>query len=131
MRLQVDPDGDPSSLLRMVKEQYIDALPYEAIGFHEIVANCVEWSPLIDDFWCATHFQNIGPPAETEIAGTRVVLKNYNPRPQNTLTNQVEVQATLSGSDLHLKIDAFSHACSEEIMDRMLDELCAAITELS
>lgn len=127
MRLQVDPDDSSSRLLTRARDQYIESLPYEAVGFHEIMAHCADWTPAIDDFWCATHFGDVGQPASTEIAGCLAVLSNYNPRPQNTLTNQVEVQAILHGNELHLQIDAWSHACDEPIVDRMLNELSAAI----
>jgi hypothetical protein len=58
VRIQFKPSWDALDLLREIQEQQIANMPYEALGFREIVKHCTEW-PDWTNFTTAVQHQNI------------------------------------------------------------------------
>jgi amino acid adenylation domain-containing protein len=133
VRFQLGEDWDPARLLQRAHDQYLDSMPYEAVGIDQIIANCTDWPETIHDFWCVAGYRNLEPPLDADIGGLRVAWKDYErPVPISQVpAYAVEVTGIADGSHLHITLDASSQACNEEMVKMMVDELCAAVINFS
>ncbi|KAF2716895.1 acetyl-CoA synthetase-like protein [Polychaeton citri CBS 116435] len=134
VRLRISQDENLTSLVTRAQDQYIDSLPYETIGIDEIVSHCVDWARTTDAFWCVTQYQNIDDHPCANVAGLEIPIKPWHSRQSRDATvpiHPVSVLGTPQGNNLHLCIIASSRHCNEDIIDCMLEELCAAFAGLS
>ncbi|RDW76201.1 hypothetical protein BP5796_07022 [Coleophoma crateriformis] len=131
VRFKLDDDGDSEKLLQSAHDQYLDAIPYEAVGIDQIITNCTDWLDT-NEFWFVAGYRTNDPP-DVDMGDSQVPWKIYE-RP--LLVSQapgfaVEVTAVADGDLLHINLDASSQACDEQMVEVMIGEICAAIMTFS
>jgi amino acid adenylation domain-containing protein len=118
------------ALLRDLRDQYLNSLPFESLGFDEIAANCTSWPGNKIQPWCYTMYQDF-PPTTCEFEGDQVAWKNipYQGPPLCELDVGGSVDAN-TGS-LTVFMYARRRSCSTDLVDRMLVYLCDTINKLN
>lgn len=133
VRFTINDDDPLANLLQRAHDQYLDSIPYEAVGMDQIIENCTDWPDTVRDFWCVAGYRNLDPPPEADIGGTLIPWKDYEPpRSISQLpAYAVEITGVADGSDLHITLAASSEVCDEKLVGLMVDELCAAVVDFS
>jgi hypothetical protein len=73
VRVNMQDDWNVLDLLRSVQDQQVAAMPYESLGFREIIKHCTSW-PDWTNFSTVCQHQNIQRQEEIQIGGTAYTL---------------------------------------------------------
>lgn len=73
VRVNMQDDWSVLDLLRSVQDQQVAAMPYESLGFREIIKHCTSW-PDWTNFSTVCQHQNIQRQEEIQIGGTAYTL---------------------------------------------------------
>jgi hypothetical protein len=150
VRVFLDESTTPRELLHKVQSQYLDSLPFETLGFDEVKANCTDWPDSVKDFGCCTTFQNFEMRPESQIQGQSIRLdgldfcddNDESDEASDVLTKTVLHESPLrsmeitgipraESSGLRITVGADLQVLEERTAERMLEELCGALTLLT
>ncbi len=124
VRAQCAPNQTLDDTLAFFHTQFINGLPFEMIGFDEIVANCTSWPRSTASFGCVTQYQNIDEHPKVEISGSMCQLRVWDRSDQPLSSETIDVVAVPRENELKLQIRASPTYCDRRSVARMLDELC-------
>ncbi|KAI9745822.1 MAG: hypothetical protein M1818_000503 [Claussenomyces sp. TS43310] len=114
-------------LLRYVQEQQLTNVPFESLGFREIIKNCTDW-PQWSYFSSIVQHQNIDPDDPVTL-GT----DSYTPGFIGSDLDLVDISILSMpvGDNVDVSLTASARTIPQEDSKNLLDLLCRTITELS
>ncbi|GKT95945.1 AMP-binding enzyme [Colletotrichum tofieldiae] len=146
VRVSLDATARPRELLRKVQEQYVNSLPFEALGLDDIRDNCTDWPETVDNFSCYSAYQNFDMHPHTGGDDQRIQL-GYLEQPEaskesptllrhssNVVSmHDVDVAGMPDADGIHLRVvvGVNRRLCDEATVDNMLLDLCDKIQSLA
>ena len=128
VRVRFDRHQMMEDIVALVQSQYADGLPFETVGFDEMVTNCTDWPKTTESFGLVTQYQNIDEHPEAEVSGSKCRLGFFDREYQPLNSETIGVVASPHGDKLKLQIVASSDLHDPTTIARMLDELCGFLT---
>jgi hypothetical protein len=150
VRICIDRDTNLRELLHKVQDQYINSLPFEALGFEDIKENCTDWPEATTNYGCCSIYQNFEMQPESQVQDQRIRLEGLTQDPRTlesrdgdaTLNRRILDEAPIHNVDiigtpepdgLHLRVvvTASRRIHEEDTVDHMLKEFCEIILTLN
>lgn len=125
LRLQVDKDVSHKQALHSVHDQYINSIPYETVGFKQIIADCTDWND--DYFGCTVQYQNIANPTGT-MTGEKANADFWRHGRIGIGGNWLEIFAMPVDSELEITILSKVH--DRDILQHILDDIVSFVAKL-
>jgi hypothetical protein len=150
VRICIDRDTNLRELLHKVQDQYINSLPFEALGFEDIKENCTDWPEATTNYGCCSTYQNFEMQPESQVQDQRIRLEGLTQDSRTlesrdgdaTLNRRILDEAPMHNVDiigipepdgLHLRVvvTASRRIHEEDTVDHMLKEFCEIILTLN
>jgi amino acid adenylation domain-containing protein len=125
LRIQVDKEVSHEQTLHSVHDQYINSLPYETVGFKEIIADCTDWND--DYFGCTVQYQNIANPTGT-MTGAKANADFWRHGRIGIGGNWLEIFAM--PVDNELEITVLSKVHDRDMLQQILDDIVSFVGKL-
>ena len=119
-------------ILASVQKQSIDGMPHEAAVTDELIRCCGDFPENALRSRCFTRYQNVDETPGTEMAGSltrlNVIERDHREVLGFSQGTAITVTATPRGSSLDLSLRGNSNYFDQEMLERMLDEVCQALS---
>ena len=131
VRVQAPSNQTDQDILSLVQKQYIEGIPHEAALTDEMVRSCGDYPENALRCRFYTRYENYDEHPGTEIAGffTRMNLIKRKAGAVPGVPG-TSINATPRGSSLDLSLSGSSQYIDQEMAERMLAEVCHALTSL-
>ncbi|KAL8946733.1 MAG: hypothetical protein Q9222_006910 [Ikaeria aurantiellina] len=128
VRITLNPKWTALELLRKVQSQQVAGMPYESLGFREIVQQCTNW-PEWTYFSTIVQHQNLMQ--ESELCLDRISYKAGSQGGQETLAD-LTLQSTPKGNnDIEIAIGFVNDgSISQSFVQNALDSMCSLAQNL-
>ena len=123
VRVKLHSDWKIIDLLRHVQNQQLSNMPFESLGFREIIRQCTDW-PKWTQFSSLVQHQNKGEEKQTSDGEPKYTLGAAGS--EGALAD-LGISSSISNSDIKIDIAAPSNTIVIELMNLLLDELCDTI----
>ena len=128
VRIKLEPKWTALELLRKVQSQQVAGMPYESLGFREIVQNCTSW-PEWTYFSTIIQHQNLAQ--ETELCLDRISYKVGAQGSQENLADLTLVSAPKGGEKIEIGLGFVDDgSISRQFVQDALDSFCSLATNL-
>ncbi len=128
VRIKLEPKWTALELLRKVQSQQVAGMPYESLGFREIVQNCTPW-PEWTYFSTIIQHQNLAQ--ETELCLDRISYKVGAQGSQENLADLTLVSAPKGGDKIEIGLGFVDDgSISRQFVQDALDSFCSLATNL-
>jgi hypothetical protein len=125
VRVVFDQTWKASDLLHHIQEQQVANIPFETLGFREILSNCVSWGPS-PHFSSAVQHQNIDWQTQVTFGDIQYGITGVQEGPDMGLVD-VLVFSAPSGDTLQITIKYLRESITHEFAEILLDMLYQAI----
>lgn len=125
LRVQVDRNVSHKTALELVHDQYINSLPYETVGFKEIISYCTDWND--DYFGCTVQYQNIANPTGT-MTGEKANADFWRHGRIGIGGDWLEIFAM--PVDNQLEITVLSKVHGRDMLQQILDDIVSFVGKL-
>lgn len=124
VRVDFQSEWKVFDLLQYVQNQQLANVPYESLGFRDIIKNCTEW-PQWSYFSSVVQHQNIDP--DEPVALGDIV---YDPGFIGSDLDMIDVSilSTPLGDEVAISLTTSAPAISQEFAQKLLQKLCTTVT---
>ncbi|KAL8671206.1 MAG: hypothetical protein Q9224_007631, partial [Gallowayella concinna] len=128
VRMRLEPKWTGIELLRKIQSQQVAGMPYESLGFREIIQNCTSW-PEWTYFSSIVQHQNLAQ--DTELALDRISYKFGAIGSQDTLADLTLLSTPKGGDDMEITLGFVDDgSISKTFVQHTLDSLCSLAQNL-
>lgn len=129
VRIKLDPKMSALDLLRKVQSQQVASMPYESLGFREVVRQCTEW-PEWTYFSSIVQHQNLAQDVELRLDRTKYKV-GYKGA-QDTLSDMTVVSTPKDKESVEVALDFIENGpVPKEFAQKALDTLCSIAQKLA
>ncbi|KAL8774137.1 MAG: hypothetical protein Q9209_001245 [Squamulea sp. 1 TL-2023] len=128
VRLKLEPKWTALELLRKIQSQQVAGMPYESLGFRDIVQSCTSW-PEWTYFSTIVQHQNLAQ--DFELALDRISYKVGAQGAQDTLADLTLVSTPKGGDKLEIALGFVDDgSISKQFVQNALDSMCSLAQNL-
>ncbi|KAL8819210.1 MAG: hypothetical protein Q9223_002309 [Gallowayella weberi] len=128
VRMKLEPKWTGIELLRKIQSQQVAGMPYESLGFREIIQNCTSW-PEWTYFSSIVQHQNLAQDAE--LALDRISYKVAAIGSQDTLADLTLVSTPKGGDKIEVHLGFVDDgSISKTFVQHTLDSMCSLAQNL-
>ncbi|KAI4100226.1 MAG: hypothetical protein L6R37_005598 [Teloschistes peruensis] len=127
VRIKLEPKYTALELLRKIQSQQVAGMPYESLGFREIVQNCTTW-PEWTYFSTIVQHQNLAQ--DFELAFDRISYKVGSQGSQDNLADLYLQSTPLGNEKVTLAIGFLESTLSRTFVQAVLDSACSLAVNL-
>ena len=129
VRVLFQPYWTVIDLLRSVQDQHVAAMPYENLGFREIIKHCTEWPNWTNFTTCVQH-QNMAQHSELKLGGNKYTVGNLGSN-----EDFADFSVVSTPKDSHIVEIALIHASDGQIPSDFAEKahrmLCETVTSFA
>ncbi|KAL8732958.1 MAG: hypothetical protein Q9166_002356 [cf. Caloplaca sp. 2 TL-2023] len=128
VRMKLEPKWTALELLRKIQSQQVAGMPYESLGFREIVQNCTAWAEWT---YFSTIVQHQNLAQDFELALDRISYKVGAQGMQDTLADLTLVSTPKGGDKLEIALGFVDDgSISKKFVQNALDSMCSLAQNL-
>lgn len=127
IRLTLSPKWTSLELLRKIQSQQVAGMPYESLGFRDIVQNCTSW-PEWTYFSTIIQHQNLAQ--DFELSFDRIAYKVGSQGSQDNLADLYVQSTPLGGEKVEVAIGFLEDVMTRSFVQGVLDSMCALAINL-
>lgn len=135
VRLRIDEEKSPLTLLREIQSQYLDCLPFETLGLDDIRENCTDWPETVTQYGCCSAYHNFDLYPTSVIQNQQIQLGDLSWEAfmgrSPIYGVEMEAYASPNQHDLHIFLQIERKLCDEQRAKCILDDLCGHFAVLN